>query len=148
VGETPSGWALDVHHADHPDVRGRGLRPLSMGFTSHYSAMAERFGDVPLGEGGENLIVATDRRWTLDDLAGGVVVRSAAGEDVVFDGVRPAEPCLEFTSHLLGLAECATRDEVLAELDFLAGGTRGFLLDGRLRGPHVVAVGDEVLRLP
>jgi hypothetical protein len=60
-------------------------------------------------------------------------------------GPRVAAPCLEFTSYLLGLPERASRDNVSGELEFLDGGTRGFLLDvGRVREPLRVAVGDEV----
>ena len=146
IGAVAGGWMLDVHHADHPEVRGRGLRGLSMGFSSHYAAMAQRFGDLPLGVAGENLIVGTERRWTVSDLEPGVAIHPADGEsEAVFAPVRPAEPCLEFASFVLGLPERAARDDVRDELDFLSGGMRGFLVDpARLRSPHPVAVGDEV----
>jgi hypothetical protein len=140
VGAVDRGWMLDAHHADHPFPRGRGLRPLSIGFTSHYGEIDGRFGPVPLGIGGENMIVSSDRRWTEEDLGGGVVVN---GVELV--SPRVAAPCLEFTSYLLGLPERAPRDDVTGELEFLDGGTRGFLLDvGRVREPLRVAVGDEV----
>lgn len=150
VGWSGGGWMLDVHHADHPEVRGRGLRALSMGLTSHYRVMAERFGDVPVGVAGENVIVDTPRRWTAHEMAGGVVVRSAAGgEDLLLAPARPAEPCLEFTSFLLGLLRRAERDDVARELELLGGGTRGFLVDpGRVRVPRPLAVGDEVWLAP
>lgn len=146
AGWSGGGWMLDVHHADHPQVRGRGLRALSMGFTSHYEAMGSRFGDLALGMAGENIIVATQRRWSAAELAPGVVVRGGDDrDDLVLGPARPAEPCLEFTSFLLGLSRRAGRDEVETELAFLSGGTRGFLLDpGRLRSPQPLAVGDEV----
>jgi hypothetical protein len=146
LGWCDGGWMLDVHHADHPQVRGRGLRGLSMGFTSHYHAMTERFGHVPLGVAGENVIAETPRRWTADELEGGVVVRpGGGGDDLVLRPVRPAEPCLEFTSFLLTLPRRAARDDVASELEFSSGGTRGFLVDpGSVRTPQPVAVGDEV----
>ena len=140
VGAVDRGWMLDAHHADHPFPRGRGLRPLSIGFTSHYDDLAGRFGSVPIGIGGENVIVATDRRWTEEGLGAGVVVNGVELVDP-----RVATPCLEFTSYLLGLPERAARDEVIGEMEFLDGGTRGFLLDvGRVREPLRVAIGDEV----
>ncbi len=140
VGAVDRGWMLDVHHADHPFPRARGLRPLSIGFTSHYDEIDGRFGSAPLGIAGENLIVASDRRWSEEDLGAGVVVNGVELVDP-----RVATPCLEFTSYLLGLPERAARDDVAGELEFLDGGTRGFLLDvGRVREPLRVAVGDEV----
>jgi len=146
LGWAEGGWMLDVHHADHPDVRGRGLRGLSIGFTSHYEAMRRRFGDVPLGVAGENLVVETDRRWEVAEMAAGVAIRtSGSAAELVLGTARPAEPCLEFTSFLLGLPERAARSDVDAELEFLGGGLRGFLVDaGRIRSPQPVAVGDEV----
>jgi hypothetical protein len=106
--------------------------------------MAGRFGSAPPGIAGENLIVATDRRWTVDELGSGVVVTG-----VFLGDPRVAAPCLEFTSYLLGLPQRAGRGEVEGELEFLDDGTRGFLLDvGRIREPLRVAVGDEVLLAP
>lgn len=140
VGAVDGGWMLDVHHADHPFPRGRGLRPLSIGFTAHYDEIGRRFGETALGVGGENLIVETGRRWSLDDLGAGVVVNG-----VELTAPRVAAPCIEFTSYLLGWPERPSRDDVASELEMLDGGTRGFLLDvGRVRVPLRIAVGDEV----
>lgn len=145
VGWSGSGWMLDVHHADHPEVRGRGLRAFSMGFTAHYRAMEERFGNVPVGIAGENVIVETPRRWTAEEMAGGVVVRTAGGDELVLGPSRPAEPCLEFTSFLLGLRQRAERGDVASELELLGGGLRGFLVDpGRIRASRAIGLGDEV----
>ena len=129
----------------HPEVRGRGLRGVSMGLSSHYAAMAARYGDVPLGVAGENIIVATDRPWAEDELASGVVIRGDDGREVVFPAAPPAAPCLEFTTYLLQLPERATRDDVEDDLDFLGGGMRGFLIDAsRIRANVPVRLGDEV----
>ena len=134
LGLAGGGWVVDAHHADHPDVRGRGLRPLSVGFSSHYAAMASRFGDVPLGVAGENVVIETERTWTADDLASGVIIETIEGSQLLLESPRPAEPCLEFTSFLLGLPVRAHRDQVLPDLDFLSGGMRGFIVDvGRVR---------------
>jgi len=140
LGAADGGWMVDAHHADHPFARGRGLRPLSIGFTSHYAAISARFGEVPLGIAGENIVVDTHRRWTALDLGQGVVVNRTE-----LPNPRVATPCLEFTSFLLGLPRRADRYDVADEMDYLDEGTRGFLLDvGRIREPLRVAVGDLV----
>jgi hypothetical protein len=145
LGRSDAGWILDTHHASHPEVRGRGLRGVSMGFTSHYDAMAARYGDVPLGVAGENIIVATTRRWEEHEIAGGIVIKGGDGEEIEFPSARPAAPCLEFTSFLLGLPARAGRDQIMDDLDFLDGGTRGFLIDAaRLQTAASVRIGDEV----
>ena len=46
VGWRGDSWALDVHHRSWPGRGGR--RPVSIGFTSHYDKMRERFRDIPL----------------------------------------------------------------------------------------------------
>lgn len=145
LGRIDESWIVDTHHAAHPRVRGRGLRGVSMGMTSHYAAMAERYGDVPVGIAGENIIVATTRRWEEHELGGGVVFRSPSGAGLEFPAARVASPCLEFTSYLLGLPQRAARQDVAADLEFLDGGTRGYLIDAsRIRTPAAVCLGDEV----
>ena len=148
VGLHDGGWVLDVHGALHPKARGGGRRALSMGFTSHYHLMEQRFGGPALGAAGENLIVATERRVVPDDLAGGVVVETTRGP-VEFPAPRPAAPCREFTSYLLGFDGVAPRSEIAPDLEFLEGGMRGFLLAvDHLRGWHRLRVGDEVWARP
>src|SRR5256885_7721119 len=73
-GEDQS-WIVDVHHRAHPRTKNPdGLHGVSVGFTSHYDAMQQRFSDrVTLGCAGENIIVETSRRFTLEDLAAGLV---------------------------------------------------------------------------
>ena len=135
---------LDAHHAAHPARRGGAGRALSIGFTGHYRLMAERFGSVPVGIGGENLIVEAPGRLYLKDLLGTVLVRTAAG-DLALAGAKVAAPCLPFTSFLLGLDRVAERPEVAEPLEFLGDGMRGFVL-GAPPGsaPVVIRPGDEV----
>lgn len=145
-----TGWAggeqvVDVHHGAHPSGRGGGRRSLSMGFTGHYDRMARRFGEVPLGIAGENLIVGHSGRLHAADLAGTIVIRGRGGE-VAVTGARKATPCREFTSFLLGRDGVAPRLEIADELEFLEAGMRGFILDpSGLERPVPVGVGDEVL---
>jgi hypothetical protein len=138
------GWVIDTHHASHPRARGGGNRALSVGFTSHYYAMAERFGKAPLGVAGENLIVGADGIVTEADLAGTVVVRTAEGE-IPLTGASVAAPCKEFCTFMLGRDGVLDREEIAADMDFLADGMRGFILEvAHLDRHHAVRVGDEV----
>jgi len=49
LGASPGGggmWVVDVHHRSHPVTKNEdGLHGISLGFTSHYDAMREHFGD-------------------------------------------------------------------------------------------------------
>src|SRR6266436_1593834 len=52
----------------HPVTKNEdGLHGISLGFTSHYEAMREHFGDrVAIGCAGENIIAASDRRFSYE----------------------------------------------------------------------------------
>ena len=54
---------LDQHHREHPHSKNRrGLNGVSIGFTAHYAAMRERFGEhLCDGIAGENIVVATEQ---------------------------------------------------------------------------------------
>jgi len=142
IGHYDGSWAMDVHHPLHPTGKGNAYRSVSFGFTSHYAAMRGRFGIVPDFVGGENIIVDTEAMIALEDLTGGVVVRTAAA-DIDFNEAIVLAPCREFTSHLLGLAEPADKEAIADDIAFLADGMRGFGagVDG---GPFTVSVGDEM----
>jgi len=136
---------MDVNHAAHPLGRGGGRRTLSIGFTGHYRHMAARFGNVPVGIGGENIIVEHNGRLFPEDLAGTLVILGSSGE-ITVTGARVAAPCREFTSFLLGRDGVADRSEIADELAFLGEGMRGFIVDGSaLERPMVVRVGDEMV---
>lgn len=147
-GLVAGAWVLDVHHDAHPERRGDGRRALSIGFTGHYRLMAQRFGEVPLGVGAENLVVDAPGRIDPGDLAGGVLVAGTDGP-IPLHGARVAEPCRQFTSHLLGRGDVARREEITADLEFLSGGMRGFILDtDRVAHPMRVHRGDLVWIAP
>lgn len=147
VGETGDGAPIvDVHNADHPHSKQRaGLNGLSVGFTGHYAAMRERFGDrLTDGIAGENLIVASDRQWSEDELAPGLVVVTAAGEEVPLVRVIVAAPCVEFTRWAMQFPADARPDRTVTEgVQFLDQGMRGFYLayDG---APVTIAPGDRL----
>lgn len=144
MGRHEGGWVIDVHHREHPASRGRGRRPLSLGFTGHYEAMAGRFGSVEIGCAGENVIIELAGRATPRDLDGSVVVSTSAG-DVALGEARVAAPCAEFTSWLKGLDEVVAAGDQADDMAFLDHGTRGYLLDpSRVSGPVTVRLGDTV----
>jgi len=143
-----TGWIIDAHHRLHPRSRGRGRRPLSIGFTGHYRAMSAEFGGVPVGIAGENVIV-DGPALRMDDLGDGIVIRTRGGREIALGSPRPAEPCRPFTSFLVGSDEVLPRASITGELAFLSGGTRGFLVTVDPSSGHAgIAVGDEVYFLP
>lgn len=137
------GWIVDIHHRAHPDSRNPdGQNGLSIGFTTHYGAMRDRFGSrIELGCAGENIIVETTRRFAIADLETGVAILSPDGSERLRLAVLDvAHPCRPFTGWALG---CAVESDVFkAHLQFLDGGMRGFLLGGD--GTGIVSVGDRV----
>src|SRR5207244_1675063 len=67
LGEGPEGsWLVDVHHRMHPSTKNDdGAHGLSIGFTSDYALMPERFADrVTPGCAGENVLAKTAGRST------------------------------------------------------------------------------------
>jgi MOSC domain-containing protein YiiM len=144
VGWRDDAWIVDVHHKAHPAGRGGGRRPLSIGFTAHYDAMAERFETVPLGVAGENIIV-DGPALTLEDLGEGLVIIGADGTELLLERPRVAAPCLEFTSFMLGLDHVAPLEEIEDPLNDLHDGRRGFIVAAdHASGPVEIVVGDRV----
>lgn len=147
LGAGPDGgWIVDVHHRAHPETKNEdGLHGVSVGFTSHYAAMRDRFGDhIVVGCAGENVIVDADRMFSHEDLAGGVaIVASDGAERVRLKVLQVAHPCRPFTGWASG---GRVEAEVLkAHLQFLDGGTRGFYCVGE--GSATVQVGDRLVLL-
>lgn len=146
------GWTTDeepladVHHRDHPDSKNRGgENGISVGFTSHYDAMRQRFSDhLTDGIAGENILVATDTLLTEADLATGLVIATADGRELRLGDAFPAAPCVEFSRYALHFPADARPDEtVAAALRFLNDGMRGFYAS--YHGPaERLAVGDRV----
>ena len=139
-------WMVDVHHRTHPETKNEdGLHGVSLGFTSHYAAMRERFGDrLVLGCAGENIIVAADRPFTYDDLSGGVAILAPDGrERVRLRVLEVAHPCRPFTGWALGRQ--VEPDVLKSHLQFLDGGMRGFYCVGE--GEGTVSVGDQIALL-
>lgn len=140
-----NGWLVDAHHLAHPRARGGGNRALSIGFTGHYEAMAQRFDSVPVGIAGENIIV-DGPAVRMAEISGGLIIRRSSGVEIGLAEPRPAAPCRPFTSFLLGSDEVLQRETIQSELAFLSHGTRGFLVSvDHGERYEEIAVGDEVL---
>lgn len=146
-GTSDGAWIVDVHHRAHPETKNAdGLHGVSLGFTSHYAAMRHHFGErIVMGCAGENIIVATDRPFTYEDLAGGVAIVPQDGpERVRLRVLEVAHPCRPFTGWALGGRQ--VEPEVLkSHLQFLDGGMRGFYCVGE--GAGTVQLGDQVVLL-
>lgn len=144
IGRHEDYWVLDAHHSAHPRARGGGNRALSIGFAGHYAAMAERFGAAELGIAGENIILDTPGRVASADLEGTLIIATADGE-VALHSRGVAAPCAEFTSFIKGLDIVVGKRDQPDDVEFLDGGTRGFILDASgLDDPVLIRVGDRV----
>ena len=139
---------IDVHHRQHPQSQYAGVNGVSIGFTSHYARMRERFGDHLFhGCAGENFLIDTSEALDLSDVERGVMIRCAAmGVDLWVGDVRIALPCLEFSRFALRLPQVERESsDVKRALQFLEHGTRGFYVTPANPGaPVVVSLGDRV----
>jgi hypothetical protein len=120
---------VDVHNGKHPSSKNRGgENGISLGFTAHYLAMRERFGQhLPDGIAGENVLIAVDRPISAADLAGGVAVEGTDGRRLELWPVIVAAPCVEFARYALKFPDEARPDATVTEaLRFLDAGIRGF----------------------
>jgi hypothetical protein len=150
VGVRDSGeLVLDVHHREHPLTKNvAGKNGVSVGFSAHYAAMRARFGaHLVDGIAGENVLVACEWPVTLEELAGGLLIRTRQGAEVRLARVLVAEPCVPFSRFSLGLGPAdASGEHVTAALQFLRAGRRGFYATCADSGAEV-RVGDAVFAL-
>jgi len=141
---------LDIHHINHPDKAYKDDL-ISIGFTSHYAAMRERFGEhMEDGVAGENIIIEYDREVWMEDLGQQIVIENAdTKHQIKLDVLRFAAPCNEF-SHFAANSqhERLPASELKSTLQFLNNGRRGFLLalaDGQETA--TVQAGDRVFAM-
>lgn len=143
LGARDGEWIVDVHHRAHPFTKNEdGLHGISLGFTSHYDAMRERFGTrIDFGCAGENIIATASKRLAYEELAGGVAILSPDGtERVRLRVLQVAHPCKPFTGWAIG--KTVEPDELKTHLQFLDNGMRGFYCVGE--GTGTVALGDSI----
>ncbi len=141
---------VDIHNARHPETRNNVNNPITIGFTTHYAIMREKYGaHLTDGIAGENIIIETDQSFVWDDLVKGVAIQNAAGTTHPFRLLKIAEPCYEF-SHFAAGKNATNGDplrgvELKTTLQFLDGGIRGFHISPiNDREPVNVATGDSV----
>ena len=152
VGTVGEEALLHGHHRLHPSrtiattEKHRTYLPhrlLSFGFTSHYNAMAEHFGEAPMGCAAEDIIVDFDDALvSLDEVASGVQIRRG-DRTIDLVGADVAKPCVPFTRYLLG-DQATPEDKVAPHRAFLDHGMRGFIVGlAEHTEPVDIAVGDE-----
>lgn len=135
----------DAHHRDHPAGKFNGDNGISILFTAHYAAMRARFGDhLTDGIAGESILVETGESIEPEEAYTGFTIHTADGRTARLEGLRVAEPCVEFTHFSLCCPPDSRSDRRVTEaLDFLRGGRRGFY--ARFSGePVTVRLGDTV----
>ncbi|MDQ3250589.1 MAG: hypothetical protein M3Q45_15460 [Chloroflexota bacterium] len=145
VGLLNGAEVSDVHHAEHPASKNRGLtNSLSINFTSHYAQMQGRFGDhLSTGCAGENILVSTDEAFDETALVEGVMIETQDGQQIHLTQICVADPCAPFSEYALHLEQRPPAELLKATLQFLDGGMRGFYC--QLTGePAVIQVGDTL----
>jgi hypothetical protein len=138
---------VDIHNRIHPETKQsrRGINAVSVGFTAHYDAMRDRFGEhLADGIAGENILVRTEIPIAEPDLTEGLVITTKDGRELLLENLLIAEPCVEFTRYALHYPPDARSDDTFADaLAFLRGGIRGFYATYRGE-PLTVRLGDRV----
>lgn len=119
---------VDVHNALHPQSKNIGDNGVSVGFTGHYAAMRERFGDhMQDGIAGENILVEASGIVSRADLGESLVIQPADGSDTITLGaMRVAAPCEPFSRFALQQTPPVAAETMKATLQFLSAGIRGF----------------------
>jgi hypothetical protein len=146
---TPEGeHVLDIHHIDHPGKAYDDDDLVCIGFTSHYRAMRDQFGDHMVdGIGGENITIEYDQEIWLEDLGQQIAIENAdTGLLARLDVLSFAAPCAEF-SHFAAQSQTKKlpAPEIKDTLQFLGKGRRGFLLVfSENQEPATVHPGDRV----
>ena len=146
---TPEGeQVLDIHHINHPDKAYGNDDLISIGFTSHYNAMRNQFGEHMVdGIAGENIIIEYEEEVWLEDLGKQIAIENLeSGNKTLLEVVSIAAPCYEF-SHFAAQSQHKRlpATELKAALQFMNNGRRGFLLilcEGQ--GAVTVQPGDRV----
>jgi len=147
--DNPAGErVLDIHHLDHPKKAYGDDDLICIGFTSHYEAMRDRFGDhIVDGIAGENIVIEYEKEVWPDDLGRQIAIENQEnGNKALLDVVRFAPPCEEFSRFAAksqyGILPAQKLKKIL---QFLGNGRRGYLfaLNGK-QEQVVVRPGDKV----
>lgn len=139
---------VDVHNATHSESKNRNrTNGVSIGFTSHYRAMRERFGDhLEDGLAGENILIHTDEMVGPEHLAEGLVIRNEAGYEVRLTDIIVAAPCVEFARFALRFPNGAKPDRTVTDaVKFLNNGMRGYYAKVSVSTSGRISVGDTAV---
>src|SRR5690348_4506851 len=131
IGITAEGEELvDVHHVVHPTSRNAGVNGISLGFTSHYGAMREKFGaHLRDGCAGENILVETREMFAREALGERVILQAQeGGAQAYLESITVAAPCVEFSHFALNEPAPVPAERLREALIFLDHGRRGFYL--------------------
>jgi hypothetical protein len=145
---------LDIHHISHPDKAYDNNDLVCIGFTSHYEAMRDHFGEHMVdGIAGENIIIEYEEEVWSEDLGKRIAIENQdTGRRALLDLISFASPCREFSRFAArSQHEQLPADKLKDTLQFLGNGRRGFLLvlsDGQetaevRRGDKVFSVGAD-----
>jgi len=139
---------LDIHHIDHPNKAYDNDDLVCIGFTSHYQAMRDRFGEHMVdGIAGENITIEYEQEVWLEDLGQQIAIQNAGtGHMARLDVLSFAAPCAEFSHFAAGSQrKQLPAAELKSTLQFLGNGRRGFLLVfSDNQEPATVRSGDRV----
>lgn len=137
---------VDVHNADHPTSRYAEVNGISLGFTSHYQQMREKFGvHITDGCAGENILIEATETFQLADLGERLAIQSQeSGQWVYVERLRVAAPCVEFSNFALNDVMPAHAALLRETLQFLDQGRRGFYATYVSEEPSSLRAGDAV----
>jgi hypothetical protein len=138
---------VDVHNATHPLSKNRArTNGVSIGFTSHYEAMRERFGEhVVDGLAGENILIELDGMVNPQDMPDTLVIQGDDGQEILLTDIIVAAPCVEFSRFAMQYPPDAKPNRTVSEaLKFLNYGMRGYY--ARLSNPELgrISVGSTI----
>jgi len=139
---------LDIHHLDHPDKAYDDDDLVCVGFSAHYEAMREEFGEHMIdGIAGENIIVDSPEEVWMADLGEKLGIENQeTGEMAILEMIESAAPCPEFSQFCIQRQyEKIETPQMRQILRFLGKGRRGFLLVlDQQQGAVTVRPGDRV----
>ena len=147
IGVTSEGEEIiDSHHVAHPESGNAGMNGISLGFTSHYRAMREKFGaHLVDGCAGENILIETTEEFSLEALGERVILQARENGALAYlEQLYVAAPCVEFSHFALNEQMPVPAERLRETLTFLDHGRRGFYTTLAGGAPFVLHAGDSV----
>lgn len=138
---------IDVHNMDHPASRNALVNGVSLGFTSHYRAMRDRFGSHLVdGCAGENILVETLEEFQHEALGKRIAIQAQENGVLVYlERLKVAAPCIEFSRFALNELMPVPAEILRETLIFLDHGRRGYYATFAGEEPFAIQAGDTLL---